>query len=113
MEDGTARIFDSASGNSLMTYRGHTSGVLSMSWSADGSRIASACREQTLQIWDPRTGAELLVSNNHDSPAIWSPDGRTLVSETIGNALEIRAARGPELSGSRISSPATRSGTVR
>ena len=44
---------------------GHTSGVYSVSWSPDGSRIASASGDGTVRVWSARTGDELLRLEGH------------------------------------------------
>jgi hypothetical protein len=43
----------------LRELKGHTKRVYSVSWSPDGSRIATASEDQTARVWDARTGAEL------------------------------------------------------
>ena len=40
----------------LHTLEGHTSGVNSIAWSPDGSRLASASGDKTVRIWNPATG---------------------------------------------------------
>jgi WD40 repeat protein len=52
--------------------------VNSVSWSPDGSRIATASWDKTARVWDAKTGAETLTLKGHTGPVnsvSWSPDG--------------------------------------
>ena len=72
-------------GATLCDYRGHTGRVRSVSWSPDGTRIASASEDTTVQIWSPGTFAGSLVRTyrRHLSEVMsvsWSPDGTRIAS---------------------------------
>jgi ribosome assembly protein 4 len=41
------------------TLKGHTSWVLAVSWSPDDSRIATGSMDNTVRVWDPKTGKQL------------------------------------------------------
>lgn len=62
---------------------GHVQGINSLSFSADGKRMASASDDFTVRIWDVETG---LLIRTLDSDfmfckfAVFSPDGNTIVS---------------------------------
>jgi WD40 repeat protein len=45
--------------------RGHEEAVLSMSYSPDGARIASGSFDQTVRVWDARSGESLEVIRGH------------------------------------------------
>lgn len=38
---------------------GHTNWVLCISWSPDGLKLASACKQGRIMIWDPATGQQV------------------------------------------------------
>ena len=57
--DNTARIWDCDTGTPLHTLKGHTSWVLVVSWSPDGSTIATGSMDNTVRLWDPQTGEPL------------------------------------------------------
>jgi len=72
-------------GATLCDYRGHTGRVRSVSWSPDGTRIASGSEDTTVQIWSPGTFAGSLVRTyrRHLSEVMsvsWSPDGTRIAS---------------------------------
>jgi eukaryotic-like serine/threonine-protein kinase len=49
--DTTVQIWDAFTGNNVLTYHGHNKIVFSVAWSPEGSRIASASRDMTVQVW--------------------------------------------------------------
>jgi WD40 repeat protein len=49
--DNTARIWDAASGRSLMVLRDHTAEVTAAAFSPDGTRIVTASWDKTARIW--------------------------------------------------------------
>ena len=49
--DETVQIWDAATGEAILTYRGHVSWVNAVAWSPDGQRIASASFDRTVQVW--------------------------------------------------------------
>jgi WD40 repeat protein len=52
-------VWDAKSGAETLTLREHTGIVTSVSWSWDGSRVATASLDNTARVWDARIGAEL------------------------------------------------------
>ena len=54
--DGTAKLWDSTSGDLLRTFEGHTNYILSVAFSPDGQRIVTGSRDQTAKVWDAATG---------------------------------------------------------
>jgi eukaryotic-like serine/threonine-protein kinase len=49
--DTTVQVWDALTGANLKTYSGHSEIVWSVAWSNEGSRIASASRDRTVQVW--------------------------------------------------------------
>ena len=97
-EDGTARVIDSRTGESLLVLRGRPPvwqlvkyppfGVLSVAFSPDGTRIVTAGTSDGYStgetiVWDARTGAELLELKGHTGAVVsasFSPDGQRIIT---------------------------------
>lgn len=58
--DGTARVWDCDTGTPFQTLKGHSSWVLAVSYSPDGSAIATGSMDNTVRLWDAETGKGLL-----------------------------------------------------
>ena len=63
--DGTVRLWSTASGKEIMVLRGHQGGVGSVAFSSDGTRIVTASNDRTARLWDALTGRELVVFRGH------------------------------------------------
>ncbi|KAF9952187.1 hypothetical protein BGZ72_006453 [Mortierella alpina] len=81
---GTVQIWDCASGEEVLSMRGHTGRAWSVAFSPCGKQIASAGTDGTVRLWDSQTGECVFVLEGHrDDESVYvrySPDGRQLVS---------------------------------
>ncbi|MEM6503151.1 MAG: PQQ-binding-like beta-propeller repeat protein, partial [Cyanobacteria bacterium P01_C01_bin.89] len=78
------------------TLKGHSNGVLSASFSPDGSTIVSASYDQTVKLWDAKTGEELRTLKGHSTlvkSANFSPDGSTIVSASYDQTVKLWDAK--------------------
>ncbi|KAJ5917576.1 hypothetical protein N7466_011130 [Penicillium verhagenii] len=76
----------------LQTLEGHSSCVMSIAWSPDGSRLASGSLDQTVRIWDPATGQSISTLEGHSGlvrSISWSPDGSRLASASRDKTVRI------------------------
>ena len=84
--DGTARIWDTETGQQFLSLEGHRSRVSSAVFSSEDSRILTASGDGTARIWDAETGQQLLSIEGHadyvNSAVFSSDDSRIL---TAGN----------------------------
>jgi WD40 repeat protein len=67
----------------LSILEGHSEEVTSVSWSPDGSKIASGSYGNSVRVWDSSTGAVLsTVEGHYDlvTSVSWSPDGSKIAS---------------------------------
>src|SRR5215469_9785009 len=90
--DGTVQVWNTRTGNALLTYRGHHGSVYSAVWSPDGRFIASAGTDNTVQVWDSKTGSVLLTYRGHQywvNSAAWSPDGRFIASTSSDKTVQV------------------------
>jgi WD40 repeat protein len=99
--DGTARIWNAATGEEIAILSGHEHSVMSAAFSPDGSRIVTASIDKTARIWDATTAKEIAVLRGHSqivNSANFSPDGSRVVTASGDNTARIwEAATGNEI----------------
>jgi WD40 repeat protein/serine/threonine protein kinase len=90
-DDHTIKVWDAASGQELRTLKGHTSGVSSVAFSPDGSRLASTGGDETVRVWDVASGQELRTLSHPDrlSSVAFSPDGSRLASASWDRTIKV------------------------
>jgi WD40 repeat protein len=64
-EDGTARLWDAATGSVVRTLEDEPRGIAWATFSADGRLVATA-REKTVRVWNARTGERLSEMRGHN-----------------------------------------------
>jgi WD40 repeat protein len=53
-------VWDVATGTEMVELEGHISDVYSVSWSPDGTRIASGSGDNTVRVWDAISDAAVV-----------------------------------------------------
>ena len=79
-------------GNVFCIHRGHSGSVQTISWSPDGTRIASAGNDGSVQVWDAHAGDTLFTCQGHTGrirSVAWSPGGRFIASASEDRTVQI------------------------
>jgi WD40 repeat protein len=77
----TVQVWNTTSGMLIQTYHGHNDFIESLSWSPDGTRIASASVDEVVHVWDATSGQTLLTfrgQSRNSEEVHWSPDGKRI-----------------------------------
>jgi len=57
--DKTAKLFDAATGESLVTYPGHGEQVFGVAFNADSSQVLSTGRDKKVHVWKPADAGKI------------------------------------------------------
>ncbi|WP_055536136.1 WD40 repeat domain-containing protein [Streptomyces alboniger] len=82
-QDGTVRLWNTATSSARITLEGHEGAVHSVALSPDGRTVVSGGRDGTVRLWDTRTGQQRALLAEHQGmvrSVAFSPDGRTVAS---------------------------------
>ena len=94
-------MWDASTGDEIHTLQGHTDVVYRISFSPDGTRIASASSDDTIKLWDASTGEELRTFKGHTDfvySVRFSPDGTRIASGSWDDKIKLwDATTGEEL----------------
>jgi WD40 repeat protein len=81
--DGTARLWEVATGKPVATLAGHVNLVSAVAFSPDGIRVLTASADHTARLWDAVTGKVLVSLAGHTGPitaVAFSPDGTRVLT---------------------------------
>src|SRR5262249_46271660 len=90
--NGAVHVWDTATGEQLINYQGHSLRAFAVAWSPDGSRIASADGDAngSVHIWNAANGQTLA---SHQAPLVralaWSPNGTRLALEVDTEQVQV------------------------
>ena len=102
--DATARIWDAETGKPVLVLNGHLDWVLNAAFSPDGARILTASRDHTARLWNaatsirneghvagtvPGTGRVLLEHDGRVRGAVFSTDGRRVLTASDDNTIRL------------------------
>jgi WD40 repeat protein/tRNA A-37 threonylcarbamoyl transferase component Bud32/tetratricopeptide (TPR) repeat protein len=79
-------IREARSGRFLRALTGHSADVVSLGFSPDGSRLATASFDRTVKLWDTTTWQDVFTLRGHTAGVVclaFSPDGNQIVTGGI------------------------------
>ncbi len=88
----SAYLWEVASGDQVLTLRGHTAKLYTAEFSDDGKRILTTSWDNTARVWDAETGRQLSVMREDTSDwdwAILSPDGASVLFDASNSSLKL------------------------
>jgi WD40 repeat protein len=77
------QLWDGKTGAYIDTLEGHSDQVNFVTFSVDGSILASTSHDKTVKLWDGKTGAHITTLEGHSGDVddvVFSPDGSGLAS---------------------------------
>ena len=92
---GEIHLIDFSTGRIARALKGHTSGIESLAFAADGKRLGSGSEDRKARIWDLATGQCEHVLEGHTDDvkgAVFSPDGRRLATASFDTTGRIWSA---------------------
>jgi WD40 repeat protein/serine/threonine protein kinase len=91
--DGTAKIWDPATGRLIRTFDAHTLDTFGVAYSPDGTRLAATSGDGSVKVWDVATGGEVGTFSHGGGDYGWSvsysPDGSRLAVAGSDGAMRV------------------------
>jgi WD40 repeat protein/serine/threonine protein kinase len=88
--DGTVRLWDPATGEEVLTLRGHVGPVAQRPvFSRDGRFLATATYAGVLKLWDAATGKEVRTFRGFAGAVALSADGKRVASALEGGIVKV------------------------
>ncbi len=90
-----AKLWDTATGQEIRSFVGHTDKVTSVAFSPDGRLLATAGFDGKAKLWNAATGEELKTFAGHAAPLIsvaFAPDGQRLASLDLAEQVKLWSA---------------------
>ncbi|MGH3568259.1 MAG: P-loop NTPase fold protein [Pseudonocardia sp.] len=106
--DGTARIWDRASGQQVgAALTGHTSSVLAVAVTPDSTQIVTGGADGTARIWDRASGQQVGAALTGHTRSVWAvavtPDGAQIVTGGADGTIRIwDRASGQQVAGTAL-----------
>ncbi|HEY7604008.1 MAG TPA: BTAD domain-containing putative transcriptional regulator [Gaiellaceae bacterium] len=98
--DGTAVVWDVATGRALHTFAAHNGPVESVAFSPGDALLATAGDDTSAKLWDLRSGRRLLTLRGHTAALTdldFSPDGKRLATASRDGTVRVYVLPADEL----------------
>lgn len=96
--NNSAKVWEAATGKTLLTYSGHSGQVYALAWSPDGKGIVSGGDDNSARVWSAATGQTELVYSGHSGivfKVAWSPDGKYIASASVDGTVQVWSPSAP------------------
>ncbi len=94
--DGTSRVWDTQTWETLYTFSGHSHWVGAVAWHPNSQQLVSGGLDKQLQVWDMAEGQNLATISDFPKGILtlaWSPDGTTVACGLLnGDIVLVDAA---------------------
>ena len=90
--DHTAKVWSAASGECLLSLRGHGGKVRAAVFSADGQQVLTASDDNTAKVWSAASGECLVTLRGHVcyvTSAVFSADGQQVLTASDDNTAKV------------------------
>ena len=90
--DKTARVWEAATGRSVVELHGHQGVVKSAAFSPDGQFVVTASVDKTARVWEAATGRSVVELHGHQdvvNSAAFSPDGQFVVTASVDKTARV------------------------
>jgi DNA-binding beta-propeller fold protein YncE len=88
-ETGLVIVWDSETGQELLSLKGHESKVTSLAFSHDGQRLIAGTEQDSVRIWNATTGEQLRVLHGYSSPVAFNADGTLIATGHHDHTLRL------------------------
>lgn len=92
VDETTIQVWNVDTGQTFLQLNGHTGWIRSVTFSPDGTHIASGATDQTIRIWNSKTGEEQHTLRGHTdmvSNVVFSPDSTLLASTSRDGSVKV------------------------
>ena len=91
--DKTIKLWETATGREIRTFKGHSDLVNSVAFSPDGRYLISGSKDGTIRLWEVETGKQVRTWHGHEAGVyslVFSSNGRYILSGGVEYKAQIK-----------------------